>query len=153
MFKALYWYLRSSLERGPKSKWIFLNRVSYFRDFSLKQGQGFTVSAAHPHSITYRVPPPPPPGNQPTPPHPQPSQPIKNDWSLDRCSLYTSLVNVISKSLKRGLRCCVRFSIRTGTYVRKLGWWTLHLCCSYHQTIPLSFIILQMSLQNKNKVQ
>ena len=26
IFKALYWYLRSSLEQGPKSKWIFLNR-------------------------------------------------------------------------------------------------------------------------------
>ena len=58
MFKALYWYLSSSLEQGPKSKRIFLNRVSYFLDYSLKQGQGFTVSAAHPHSITYRVPPP-----------------------------------------------------------------------------------------------
>ena len=50
-------YLRSSLEQSPKSKWIFLNRVSYFPDYSLEQGQGFTVSAAHPHSITYRVPP------------------------------------------------------------------------------------------------
>ena len=56
MFKALYWYLRSSLEQGPKSKRISLNRVSYFPDYSLKQGQGFTVSAAHPHSMTYRVP-------------------------------------------------------------------------------------------------
>ena len=35
MFKALYWYLRSSLEQGPKSKRIFLNRVSYFPDYSL----------------------------------------------------------------------------------------------------------------------
>ena len=61
-FKALYWYLRSSLEQGPKSKWTILNRVSYFPDYSLKQGQGFTVPAAHPYSITYRVPPPPPPG-------------------------------------------------------------------------------------------
>ena len=58
VFKALYWYFRSSLEQGPKSKRIFLNRVSYFRDYSLKQGQGFTVPAAHPHSITYGVPPP-----------------------------------------------------------------------------------------------
>ena len=33
------------------------NRVSYFPDYSLKQGQGFIVSVAHPHSITYRVPP------------------------------------------------------------------------------------------------
>ena len=62
MFKALYWYLRSSPEQGPKSKRIFLNRVSYFPDYSLKQGQGFTVSAAHPHSITAKSAPPPPPG-------------------------------------------------------------------------------------------
>ena len=59
MFEALYWYLRSSLKQGPKSKRIFLNRVSYFRYFSLKQGQGFTVSVAHLHSITYSTPPPP----------------------------------------------------------------------------------------------
>ena len=56
MFKALYWHFRSSLEQGPKSKWIFLNRVSYFPDYSLKQGQGFTVPAVHPYSITQRVP-------------------------------------------------------------------------------------------------
>ena len=61
MFKALYWYLRSNLEQGPKSKRIFLNSVSYFPDYSLKHGQGFTVPAAHPQSITWRVPPPPPP--------------------------------------------------------------------------------------------
>ena len=53
MFKALYWCFRSSLEQCPKTKRIFLNRVSYFPDYSLKQGQGFTVPAAHPHSRTY----------------------------------------------------------------------------------------------------
>ena len=33
MFKALYWYLRSNIEQGPKSKQIFSNRVSYFPGF------------------------------------------------------------------------------------------------------------------------
>ena len=51
---SLHWYLRPSLLQGPKSKRIFLNRVSYFPDYSLAQRQVFTVPAAHPHSITYR---------------------------------------------------------------------------------------------------
>ena len=33
MFKALFLYFRSSLEQGPKSKQIVLNRASYFPDY------------------------------------------------------------------------------------------------------------------------
>ena len=72
VFKALYWPLRPSLEQGPKSRRIVLNRVSYFPAYSLKQGQGFTVPATPPppHSITYRVPPPPLNNLQSAPPPP-----------------------------------------------------------------------------------
>ena len=50
MFKALYWYLRFSLEQGPKSKRIFWGYHVFLT--TLLNRVRVSVSAAHPHSIT-----------------------------------------------------------------------------------------------------